>query len=111
MNKVDKGTPYHHGPSLCVTCRHAMILAGSALADERTFCDAAPRGHDRIVFKVTACTKYDDKARPSFNQMQQIAWELRTDKKGHRIGFMSPIDSTRMRAKLADLPYLNTDDD
>lgn len=106
MNKVRNGTPVHDGPSLCRTCRHATIVTGTKLNEEIVLCSELSRPYDRITFKVTECSSHDDKSRPSFGAMNQIAWELCTDRSGRRIGFLSPKDMRRRQEQLETLPYL-----
>ena len=91
---VRRGTPLHHGESLCESCRSGMTVIGTGGLDEdQHYCHKlggeAPR---RMTMKVAACTGYDDKRLPSIYDMRQIAWELRTDKSGRKIGFLSPAD-------------------
>lgn len=107
MNKVRHGTPVHDGPSLCRSCRSATIVSGTSLNDELVICGELSRPYDRIRFKVTDCSGYDNKATPTIGMMQQIAWELRTDRSGQRIGFMGPREATKRRDEIEELPYLD----
>lgn len=94
MNKVNHGTPRHDGPALCDTCRHATIVHGVSINDDIVECSelsSSLRGN-RIHFKVTMCSMYSDRRRPTLEMMREMAWELRTDTSGQKIGFMSPDD-------------------
>lgn len=103
-------TPILHGPSLCQSCRHATIVKGAALNQEIVECDELSRPQNLITFRVTECSKHDDRSTPSLASMQRIAWELCTDKQGRKIGFLSPIDR-RNRKDLADTGgYIDSDD-
>lgn len=93
MIKVHGGTPTHATAGLCYSCRRAIIVRGRTLGEEIVQCSELSSGYagaDRVRFKVTNCTRYDDKSRPSLSAMQSIAWELRTDTDAKQIGFMSP---------------------
>lgn len=95
MNKVNHGTPRHDGPALCDTCRHATIVRGLSINDDIVQCSELSSGYngaDRIRFKVTACSQYSDRRTPTLGMMTEIAWQLRTDQSGQKIGFMSPDD-------------------
>jgi hypothetical protein len=106
-NKVRGGTPAFDGPSLCRSCRHATVVEGTRLDDEIIQCGELSYRNDRITFKVTDCSSYLNKALPTLQAMRDIAWELRTDKAGRRIGFTSPIEAKRRNEELVDLPYLS----
>lgn len=108
--RVHKGTPRHDGPSLCETCRHATIVQGLSLNDDIVECSelsSSLRGN-RITFTVTACSSYLDRRRPTLNMMREIAWELRTDQSGQKIGFMSPdeIDKLQRSGRLKPMRHL-----
>jgi hypothetical protein len=98
MFKVHHGTPTTSRPSLCHTCRLATVIRGQSLDQEIIQCAALSQPNRRVTFHVSDCNRYDDRAQPSLNAMSSIAWELRTDISGKRIGFMSP-DDQQARAK------------
>jgi hypothetical protein len=110
MNKVRHGTPVHEGPALCRTCRHARVIAGTSLNDEVIICGELPTPYSRITFKVTECSEYKNRAVPTLGAMQEIAWQLRTDRDGRRVGFMSPDDFEKRREEIRVLPYLDESD-
>lgn len=89
--KVRGGTASSGEPSLCVSCRWATIIRGESLNNEIVSCGSLSRPSQRITFRVTSCNSYNDRSAPSLNDMQQMAWVLRTDKK-NRIGFVPAKD-------------------
>ncbi len=54
-----------------------------------------------MSFKVVECTNYDDKSIIPLYEMKAIAWVLRTDKSGKKIGFVDP-SQRRGDKQLAD---------
>ena len=61
--------------SRCASCEHSHILRGFRESEEVTFCYYA-----RLMvvpFKVRDCSNYSDKARPSWEQMEDLAIEIR----------------------------------
>jgi hypothetical protein len=79
MDKVHGGTP-QGSRSLCATCRMAHNLTGLNFQQE-TYCGLY--GHPRrINFPIATCSFYDDKRVPSLYQMQQIAWNVTSRKRG-----------------------------
>ena len=79
------GTAPQGGPALCLSCRHAAVVQGTAASHDIIRC---ARVEARVTFKVTSCTEYVDRAHPSLYHMEDIAWILRTDTKRGRIGFV-----------------------
>jgi len=61
--------------SCCVTCEHSHILRGYRESEEITFCYYATLM--AVPFKVRDCSNYSDKARPNWEQMQDLAIEIR----------------------------------
>jgi hypothetical protein len=51
-----------------------------------------------VVMKwdVAECNRYDDRTKPSLQDMHMIAWQLVTKKTGKDIGFVSAEDFKRM---------------
>lgn len=87
--RIHGGTARHDEPSLCLTCRFAMIAQGTAARDEIVRCN---RLEGRITFKVTTCSEYVHRRHPSLWHMEDIAWVLRTGSKGRQIGFVRAKD-------------------
>lgn len=82
------GTPRHDRTSLCLTCRHATVIEGSALRDRIVECSQLSSRNARITFPVAFCNRYADRRQPSLRDMEEIAWVLRTDPKKNTIGFV-----------------------
>lgn len=89
---VRHGTPIHDGPSLCESCRHAHIVRGLNINDDLVICGEMRRDNNRITFQVRHCTLYKNRNQPSLDMMREVAWELRTDRSGQKIGFMSQAE-------------------
>lgn len=90
--KVLGGTADLSSPALCHSCRKATIIKGESYKHEVVICGALNHPGDRITFKVTSCSVYDNKNSVSLYEMRQIAWVLQTDEKKRQIGFV-PIKS------------------
>jgi hypothetical protein len=89
--KFAKGaTAEHTETSLCRGCRYATTLRGEGISQEATYC----RAMDKMLgMRVTECSSFDDKSKPTLHMMREIAWTVTTDKKGHKIGFVSPQEA------------------
>lgn len=103
--KIREGTPRHDGPSLCESCRSATIVRGRTINEEIVHCSELGRTNNRIRFIVRSCNAYANRAEPTLYDLRQIAWELRTDKSGQRIGFVSAAEYARL-AKAGEVPEL-----
>src|SRR5262249_15792501 len=84
--KVYGGTPAGT-ESRCDTCAHARIIQGYAESERIVFCDV---GWDpiQIPFKVMQCSDYEDRRLPDFEQLAEIAWQIRSKSAGHAAGFV-----------------------
>lgn len=61
--------------SRCASCEHSHILRGYRESEEVTYCYYA-----RLMvvpFKIRDCSNYSDKMRPSWEQMEDLAIEIR----------------------------------
>ena len=85
--KIHGGTANHSEPSLCLTCRFAIVVKGRTLRDEIVGCRKLS-DHARITFPVTFCTGYADQQLASIREMEEIAWILRSDPRRNQIGFV-----------------------
>lgn len=94
--KIQGGTVEHGERSLCDSCRHALIVEGPSINDRFVQCakmnDDYGHAKVRVPFHVHHCSGYENRATTTLWEMKKIAWELRTDKSGRKIGFMSPQD-------------------
>ena len=86
--KVQDGTPIESDHSLCTTCRCSTIVRGRTLDEELVFCSALGLKGVRITFKVTACSDYADRRRPSYMEMMQDAWILQPGSRRRPAGFV-----------------------
>jgi len=106
MIKVRNGTARHDGESLCKSCRHATIIRGERIDEEIIRCGELSGNASAIRFKVVECSSHQSKAESTLNMMREIAWEVRTDKTGKKIGFMSPLDARQKKDDLIPLTYV-----
>jgi hypothetical protein len=61
--------------SRCESCTHSHILQGFRESEEVTYCYYATLMV--VPFKVRECSSYEDKARPTWEQMKDLAIEVR----------------------------------
>jgi hypothetical protein len=85
--KVRDGTVNHGDASLCSSCRHAMVTKGARLGEELVRCGVRWQ-LVAISFRVTSCTEYQDRALPTLDDMEEIAWSLRSTPRGKKVGFV-----------------------
>jgi hypothetical protein len=85
--KVRGGTVNHGEPSLCSSCRYALVVKGARLGDEIVRCTNLGT-ETRLPFPVTSCSAYEDRSMPSLWNMEQIAWVLRSSPGGKKVGFV-----------------------
>lgn len=71
---VKNGTPIG-SESRCESCEHSHVLRGYRESEEVTYCYYATLMV--VPFKVRDCSNYTDKARPNWEQMQELAIEIR----------------------------------
>lgn len=95
---VKNGTPIG-SQSRCASCEHSHILRGHRESEEVTYCYHASLMV--VPFKVRECSNYSDKTRPSWEQMEELAIEVRPaptfKPAGFRIG-----DGSESEAEVAD---------
>ncbi len=73
--------------SRCDTCSNARIIQGYAESEKIVIC-VGPFDQVRVPFKVMSCTMYDDKRLPDYEQLKQIAWDVRARSDGAKAGFV-----------------------
>jgi hypothetical protein len=73
---VKGGTPVG-SESLCRTCSWAIIMTGYKESEMVTMC-TAPDPNIVIPFRIYECTRYYDKNRPSWQQMEKLAISVDT---------------------------------
>jgi hypothetical protein len=86
--KIQGGTPISSDSSLCSTCRCSTIVRGRTLDEELVICSALGLRGVQITFKVTSCSDYADRRRPSYMEMMQDAWILQPGSRKRRPGFV-----------------------
>jgi len=87
FRKVYGGTPAG-SESRCDTCAHARIIQGYAESERIVFCDAA-YPPIRVPFRVRQCSMYEDSRLPDFDDMKEIAWQIRSKSAGNTAGFVT----------------------
>ncbi|MBZ5489693.1 MAG: hypothetical protein LAO76_02020 [Acidobacteriia bacterium] len=95
LRKVYGGTPIGN-ESRCDTCTHARIIQGYAESERIVICTGM---YDpiRIPFKVMQCTDYEDRRLPDFDNMKEIAWQIRSKSAGSVAGFVTLPEETDSR--------------
>jgi hypothetical protein len=94
---VKNGTPVG-SQSQCAKCEHAHVLRGYRESEELTYCNFAI---DLILvpFKVRDCSNYSDKTRPTWDQMQDLAIEIRPVSFAKPAGFRKKSESENAAVK------------
>ena len=113
LRKVYGGTPVGQD-SKCDSCVYARIIRGYSESEKLTFCDRIFEPV-RIPFRVRDCSDYLDKRLPCVEDLEDIAWVLRSKSAGKRAGFIgitqpeepSEVDGAQMNRKTCQLPILN----
>lgn len=85
--RIINGTPSSSDPRLCDSCGDGIVMKNDADGSERIFCRDQRR---EVHLKVTKCSAYEDKSRPSLWDMRRTAWILQTDSRRQAIGFVTP---------------------
>ncbi|HZU33237.1 MAG TPA: hypothetical protein VFB79_19130 [Candidatus Angelobacter sp.] len=88
LRKVYGGTAIGQA-SRCDSCVYARIIRGYAQSEKITICDRIFESI-RIPFPVSECTDYADKRLPCIEDLEQIAWDLKSKSAGRRAGFHAP---------------------
>ncbi len=87
--KIQNGTAFNGGRSLCTTCRNSSIIRGGGLDEEVIICHANPiGGNNGVTFKVVSCTDYRDEREPPLAEMVAVAWVLRPHSRRRPAGFV-----------------------
>ena len=92
LRKVYGGTPIGN-ESRCDTCTHARIIQGYVESERIVICTGM---YDpiRVPFKVMQCTDYEDRRLPDFENMKEIAWQIRSKSAGNIAGFVTVPEDT-----------------
>jgi hypothetical protein len=86
--KIRGGTVEHGQSSLCESCRWSTVIRGAKLEDEIVECHQLSYRNQRVPFRVISCTRYGDRRQASLQEMEQIAWVLRSDPHRNHVGFV-----------------------
>ena len=78
----------HGQRSLCESCRWATVIRGPRMNNEIVECAQLSFSGRRVTFPVTSCSRYHDRNHPSVEEMETIAWVLRTDPRRNQVGFV-----------------------
>lgn len=87
LRKVYGGTPVGQA-SQCDTCVYARIIRGYSESEKITICDRIYEAI-RIPFRVRECSDYVDKRLPCIEDLEEIAWQLRSKSAGKKAGFVA----------------------
>lgn len=97
LRKIYGGTPVGN-ESRCDTCVYARIIRGYAQSERITICDRLFEAI-RIPFKVMECTDYADKRLPCVEDMEKIAWQLRSKNAGKQAGFAIRLEANESQER------------
>lgn len=89
LRKVYGGTPVGQD-SKCDTCVYARIIRGYSESEKITLCDRIFEPI-RIPFRVRECSDYLDRRLPCVEDLEDIAWVLRSKSAGKKAGFIPVI--------------------
>jgi len=87
LRKVYGGTSVGQ-ESRCDSCVYSRIIRGYSQSEKITICDRMFEAV-RIPFPVRECTDYLDKRLPCVEDLEDIAWVLRSKSAGKSAGFVS----------------------
>lgn len=86
--KVRGGTIDHGQQSLCESCRWSTVIRGARLGDEIVECRQLSYHNQRVPFAVASCSAYRHVNHPGVEEMEAIAWILRSDPLRNQVGFV-----------------------
>jgi hypothetical protein len=106
---IKGGTPEGY-ESLCKTCTRGHIISGFRATEEEVFCRTFYIERE-IRFPVRECTFYEDRRLASKEDMEEIAWRLRstTGKPTRNFGFVSGANLSELESE--DPEILSTAND
>lgn len=88
--KIRNGTA-REDKNLCTSCRFSHIYV-DAQREERTILCTYGREKRQNKGPISECNQYSDRTKPTLDDMNEIAWQLMTNKGGRSVGFLSPED-------------------
>src|SRR5580700_1114400 len=72
--KIKNGTPVT-GPNLCGSCTWGQVMTGYRESDSLSICTNT-NPNMVVPFAILECTRFDDKHRPDWRQMEKLAIEI-----------------------------------
>jgi hypothetical protein len=101
--RVKGGIPEGY-ESLCRTCMRGHIITGFRATEEEVFCRSFYIERE-IRFPVRNCTFYEDKRLASKEDMEEIAWRLRSTmtKPNQSLGFVSAAQLEEVVSQAANV--------
>jgi len=103
--RIERGTT-RASESLCDSCYWAQIQKRYAESEEIVLC-AFLRPARVVPFKVKQCTDYNDKRIPSKQDMEDIAWIIRTKDVNRRFGFSTADEKDEEQAEELEIAPAN----
>lgn len=100
---IRNGTPVGT-QSVCGTCEYAQIMRGFRESEEIVYCTYA-NPTILVPFPLRECTNHADKNRPSWEQMEKLAIELRPS------GSLKPVGFNRSSAGFVTEPDVEDEDE
>ena len=96
--------------SLCRTCTRGHIIAGFRATEEEVFCRTFYIERE-IRFPVRNCTFYEDRRLASKEDMEEIAWRLRstTTKPNQGLGFVNAAQFQEIESEAAEVASTTSD--
>jgi hypothetical protein len=97
--------------SLGRTCTRGHIITGFRATEEEVFCRTFYIERE-IRFPVRECTFYEDRRLASKEDMEEIAWKLRstTTKPNQGLGFVSAAQLQEIESEAAEIASTNADE-
>jgi hypothetical protein len=107
--RVKGGTP-EGCESLCKTCSNGHVISGFCASEQEVFCRFFYIER-QIRFPVRECTFYADRRLASKQEMEEIAWHLRstTTKPNLNLGFVSPARLQELEGDEAEVIPVKND--
>ena len=77
-----------------MTCKFSMLLRGFRESEELTYCDFLTQPIV-VSFQVRECSRYVHRSRPTWDQMEELAIEIRPSPTLKPAGFMFGDEADR----------------
>jgi hypothetical protein len=89
---IKNGTPVG-SESKCDTCKWSLVVRGFRESEDLTYCDWLSQPM-RVLFQVRECSRHEHKSRPTWDQMEELALEIRPSPTWKSAGFCKGEPST-----------------